>query len=367
MLRVPPGARWYGQLLHGKLGLLLQVWGWAIAAVAVAQGLRHLGSQIDFLGRPLLYLCIIAAAFVPYLTAARAMGELAHLPSAGNRTTALGPPEWYASPLSSGAALLGALLTALLLALPGLLGAAAIGLLGADAVHGAFDFRMNLNLGPLLLAQLTMLPAFLLIASCLGLALRNTIARGIWPWTLAAAAALHAPASLNVMLQGNRFMSPWYLYPFHGGPALLQLASVPCAVALLALGAWLLIKAARDGPQQPVGLYVLLLLTTLVLPVYQYELLARDCGGFPALRLIDLTSPQTRYFELLARALFPSAPGTFLTPELRALGFGHLAWLVPSSLDYYFWWSLAALVFWSCAAVTCLESARCGGLRWPTL
>jgi hypothetical protein len=349
-----PGLPWRQQVQTARVQLLLQVLGWSAAALAAGLAATPASEALYLDRRSLFYAVLVLAGFFPYLAAAQQMQQLCSPLASGSPEQ----PEWFGAPLSSARVLLGVLGSAGLQLLPGLLGVGLIAFSAGTATGTALTTEANLFLGQLAWQALTMLPHYLLLAACLALALRHTRAQAIWQPLLAAAAALHLPGALNFALQGNRGISQWYWYPFTPAKTALSLVALPAALLILALLGWLLLRAAREAPAKPGALFYLLGLLAAGLGLYQYELFAQDSWYIPETGVVDIWSPATRYFELLGRALCPSAPGTFLAAQQSRAGFGAWYWLVPGSVYFYFWWSLAALVFWWRLALRCLDAAR---------
>jgi hypothetical protein len=355
---VVPGMRWREQLQTARVQFLVQVLLWACLAVAVKLCYVPVRDALQ-LDRPtVFYAAVVLTAFFPLLTAAYAMHQLCLPLAEGEHAASLPQPEWFIAPLGNAAALLGVLANVLLQILPGMVGLALIVLITGYAAGNDLPFETQIFLGQLTWQQFTMLPHYLLLAACLSLALRNTQSRSLWQPILAGAAALHLPAALDMGLQGNRATSEWYWYPFHPWQFWLGLGVVPfCGAVLLLLG-WLLVSSTRRAATSPTALLALLGAVVGVLALFQYELLARASLVLPSLFIVDLWSVSTRYKELLARALWPSAPGTFLGGNLARQGYGMWHTIVPTAVDFYFWWSLAALVFWWRTALACLQAAR---------
>jgi hypothetical protein len=340
---------------------LLQILGWAGTAVAVHLLYRPLAHELGIDPLSLFFAATAVAAYFAYFAAAYQTNQLC-VPLAAGDSLGGGQPEWYGAPVNGRRILLGVPASAIVQLFPGMLGLALIMLSLGSATSEQLSAQTRTYYGQLTWQMFTMLPHYLLVAACLSLALRGTPFRQLWQPVYAAVAAVHVPACLDLTLQGNRGISEWYWYPFSEWRAFLNLGAIPCVALLLLVLHSLLRSAALHAPSRPTGLYILLCTGAAWLALYQYDLLAANSGWLPDPPILSSWSPSARWFDLMARSLWPSAPGSYIESSLWNTGFGPQRWLVPHSVQFYCWWSLAALVMWWHCALGCLAAARNQGM-----
>jgi len=174
-------------------------------------------------------LCILIGNFVLYFVIARQMGRLARGEDGRE-------PDWYATPISDGAAVLGALATTGLAALIPLALLVVFVLLDAHTAGTSWP-----EFGPALWFSLIRLPHFALLAACLMLALRRSALTRSLPWILATAAMLTAFWDVSLIY-----------HHYATGYALGDIRWVSCCLAvglalLIAVQAWLASLSAHGS------------------------------------------------------------------------------------------------------------------------